>query len=136
MSELVFKKNVADPVALVTLSIHIGSVGASGKDSVFLVGTAGKTFKATSLPDVDHITVLFTDAAGGLAGADVKLATTEAGLAIAGRGATLDLGTEIVIAADNTGHPEIWVEITDTIGAGTHANLSLSVVPLVATDTV
>jgi hypothetical protein len=61
---------------------------------------------------------------------------SNAGLAAAAGGGTLDLGTEIVITAGNTGHPEIWVQITDTIGAGAHAGLSLSVVPLVATDTV
>lgn len=136
MSELDFKKNIADAAVLSNFSIDVTSISAAGEDSVFLVGTTAKTFKATSSPGTDPIIVSFTDPAGGLAAADVKLATTQAGLAAAAGGGTLDLGTEIVITAGNTGHPEIWVQITDTIGAGTHAGLSLSVVPLVATDTV
>ena len=135
MSTLEFKKNITDPAELTTLSIDVASAGVTGEDSVFLVGTAGKTFKAQSSPGADSILVSFTDPAGGLSSSDIKLATTQAGLAAAAAGGTLDLGTEIVISAANTGHPEIWVQITDTLGAGTHAGLSLSVVNLVATDT-
>jgi len=135
MSVLEFKNDIADPAALTTLSVDIATAGGAGEKSVTLAGTPGKTYKAASNPGVDSIIVSFTDPAGGLSASDIKLATTQGGLAAAAAGGTLDLGPQIVIAADNTGHPEIWVQITDTIGAGTHAGLSLSVVNLLATDT-
>ena len=136
MSFLRFQSAVSDSADLGTFQLTISAVNGSKTGEVFLVGTSAKTFKAESDPGIDNILVSFADTVGGLAPSNIKLATTEAGLAAATAGASLSLGTEIAITAANVGHKSIWVEMTDSSGVvGTQANLALSVNNCVATDT-
>ncbi|MCK5813835.1 MAG: hypothetical protein KAH03_06240 [Cocleimonas sp.] len=137
MAFLRFQNALADTADLGTFQLSLSAVNGSELGRVYLVGTSGKTFKASSSPGIDNILVSFTDTTGGLAAADVKLATSEAGLTSAVAGVGLSLGTEIIITAGNTGHPEIWVEMTDASGVtGTQANLALSVNDCDSSDTV
>lgn len=82
--------------------------------------------KATSDPGVDQITISITDSAAGSGqeASNIKLATTEAGLATATAGAPLDLGVQIQSGVANAA--VIWIQFRDSNGIqGTSTELGL-----------
>lgn len=83
-------------------------VNASDDMQIYCGGTS-RTFKATSNPGVDQITISVTGTSAEGPGS-IKLATTQAGLDTATGGAALDLGTEVVNSTS------FWVRVTDTLG--------------------
>lgn len=97
--------------------------------------TADKKVEAASDPGTDQITVTPTDANAGSGhpATDIKLATTEGGLAGATAGAALNLGTSVVSATPAV----IWVQLTDSTSgaAGVDTDLSLVLNSLVETST-
>lgn len=79
--------------------------------------TSGYQLQAASDPGTDHLFLSITDSATGTGHATtaVKLATTSGGLSTATAGAALDLGTVLYGGASLA--QELWVQVTDAIGA-------------------
>jgi len=98
-------------------------------DVVLYLGStdAGKKLNALSDPGVDQITVTIADSAvgSGHEAAEIKLATTEAGLATAVAGDPVNLGVEGLSGVGNGA--EIWIRSRDATSAqGTSTELSIS----------
>lgn len=100
----------------------------SPSDIQLFIGSTdtGKKVNATSDPGIDQIAVSITDTAPGAdhEAAEIKLATTEAGLASATGGVALNLGTQILSLAANAA--EFWVRSRDATGTqGTATELGI-----------
>jgi hypothetical protein len=99
------------------------------QDFQFWLGSAasGKTLQADSNPGVDQIALSVVDAAAstGHAATEIKLATSQAGLAGATGGAALNLATAITSGVANA--KTFWVGWKDTTGVvGTSTELSIT----------
>ncbi|MCP4342403.1 MAG: hypothetical protein GY799_26880 [Desulfobulbaceae bacterium] len=102
---------------------------ATPSDVTLYLGSpdVGKKLNALSDPGVDQITVSILDSSPGSGHEDteIKLATTEAGLATATGGDALDLGVEILSEVGNAA--EIWIRSRDaTSTQGTSTELSIA----------
>ncbi len=84
----------------------------------FWIGStdASIRFRALSNPGIDQVQLQIVDSASGSGqpASAIKLATTQAGLATAIGGATLDLGVEILSGVANA--LPVWVQFTDATG--------------------
>lgn len=98
-----------DPL-LAGIDIDIG--GQVEKRIWFGSDQAGQKVEANSDPGVDQINVALTDADGGNTNPTTRfrLATTQAGLAGAGDGASLDIGTVVNGGAGNA--KQVWSRYT------------------------
>lgn len=84
--------------------------------------TAGVKIEADSNPGIDNMTLSVTDTtpASGHEVAEIKLATTQGGLAGATPGAALTIGT--VVLSESAGAFEFWIRVTNavsTVGVST-----------------
>lgn len=89
---------------------------------------ATRRAQANSNPGVDNLSATIVDAApgSGHAATEIKLASTQGGLAGATPGAALSLGTTVNGGTENA--KPIWIEIDDATGTiGTATELSVKV---------
>lgn len=113
-----------------SLSASQNANGSTGRQDFQLwLGSvaASKTLQADSNPGVDQIALSVVDSAVGTGhpASEIKLATTQGGLAGATGGASLNLGTAISSGVGNA--VTFWVGITDSTGVvGTSTELSIT----------
>lgn len=114
-SGLTSEVTVANPI---TASQDVaGTIGPVQKQVWVGSTTASRKFRANSNPGVDQIALSIVDAAAGSGepATMMKLATTQAGLAGAVAGASLNLGTQILSGVANA--ISFWLEIDDQTAA-------------------
>jgi len=112
---LIASQNADSSTPPIEFQLFIGSV----------TGTPSK-LEADSDPGVDQITVSVVDAniGAGHEAPEVKLATTQGGLAAATGGASLDLG--VIVNSGSGNGAEFWVQVDDVTGVlGTSTELSV-----------
>ncbi len=108
-----------------TLLIDQNVDGSTGPvDTQLWIGSTavGKTLQADSDPGVDQIVMSINDSAPAMGNpaTDVKLASTQGGLAGATPGASLNLGTSILSGVGNA--VTFWIRVedsTNTLGVST-----------------
>jgi len=108
-----------------TLLIDQNVDGSTGPvDTQLWIGSTavGKTLQADSDPGVDQIVMSISDSAPAMGNpaTDVKLASTQGGLAGATPGASLNLGTSILSGVGNA--VTFWIRVedsTNTLGVST-----------------
>jgi len=114
VGNLIATQNADSSTPPIQFQLFIGSV------------TASRKIEANSNPGVDQISVSIVDAAvaSGHEATEVKLATTQGGLAASTPAAPLDLGLIVNSGAGNGA--EFWIEADDVTGViGTSVELSV-----------
>lgn len=126
---LVATQNADSSTPPVEFQLWLGSLGSAGGD------TTDRKVQADSDPGVDdiQITVEDLDPGNGHETTEVKLATTQGGLAGAVAGAPLVLA--VTLTSGTANKQEFWVQVDDATGVvGTSTELSVDTVLLRETD--
>ena len=105
------------------------AVNAASGTGSFWVGTTTATNKiqdATN-PGIDQLVASITDSApaSGVETTDIRLALSEAGLAGATPGASLNIGATILGGSANA--VRVWYQWDNIVGAGTYTEISLNI---------
>ena len=96
---------------------HNSDFSDNPQDTQLFLGSLGSSLKieANSNPGVDNITISVADSDPGNnhEATEIKLATTQGGLAAATPGAALTVGTEVLSGAANDF--EFWMRVTNAV---------------------
>jgi hypothetical protein len=123
-----FFSDSALTVPITTLAA-VMQIGGTPVDKVVYFGsaTASRVAKASSNPGVDQIAVSIVDATlgGGHPATEIKLATTNGGLAGATGGAALNLGVQVASGSANAVPLHIrWTDSVGTVETATELSLA------------